>query len=122
MSFLGTGAAAGVAQTALQAQQVAQQRDKRNAQKTADADHMDDLLELHFRALEEGDEDQNISKLRIDEQLPDRPTGELEQMPQKPGKPDDAEPLISDPTCPAPPHATPPGRDSTLYRHLDVQA
>ena len=120
MSVLGTGVASAVAQTSLQARQVAQQRDKRNTQSAADASRLHDLLELHLRALEEGDEAGTLSELRIDEQVPDHP------MPEQQTEEHDGQSV-----APEPPEATADktsapspydGGDTTLYRHLDIQA
>ena len=118
MSVLGTGVASAVAQTSLQAKQVAQQRDKRNTQSAADASRMHDLLELHLRAQEEGDEAGTLSELRINEQVPDHPMPE-QQTEEQEGQLD----------APEPPESTvdkvrSPYDDgvTTLYRHLDVQA
>src|SRR5690349_12331801 len=75
MSVLGTGIAASVAQTGLQSQQVAQQRDRTTAQSTQDAAKMRELLESHLLSLEE-DAYESPANLHIDQHLPDRQTGE----------------------------------------------
>ena len=67
MSIQGTGVAAGVAQTALQAQQVGRARDKADTQATANARRMREALEAHMQALEEGDEFESPAQLHVDE-------------------------------------------------------
>lgn len=118
MSVFGTGSAAGVAQTGLQAQQVARQRDKRETQSAADARRMRDLLEVHFLALEEGDESQDLAKLRIDGQVPDHPGGR--EQPQSPSrKPAQTLPEEASPSAD---QSDEPTSSDALYRHLDIRA
>jgi hypothetical protein len=102
----GTQIAAGVAQTALQAQQVARQRD-REARRASDTRRLPELIEARLRALEEGDQADSSTSGRIDEQLPShqsppvqgpgRRTGQNQQQPDT-------------------------GDEAPLYKHLDVQA
>ena len=120
MSVLGTGVAAGVAQTAQTAQQVVRQRDKRHTQTAADASRLQDLLETHLRALDEGDEAQTPAQLHIDGQLPEH-EGPGPQVPQAHGEhePAEDEPAPQDGAAQAAADARGGGQ---LYRHLDIQA
>ena len=123
MSVLGTGAAAGVAQTGLQAQQVARQRDKRSAQSDSAARHLQDLLELHLRVLEEDDETKSVSQLRINGQLPkhtnsQQPTDLPEQSGSLTRPPSDQ----PDQTQPMQCISRSVGPDQGRYRHLDIEA
>ena len=66
MSILGTGVAASVAQTGVQAKQTATQRDRINKQGPKDDREVRDAVELHLMG-EEGHEDPN--SMRIDGRL-----------------------------------------------------
>lgn len=70
MSSMGTGPTAGVAQTALNAQQVARQRDKKVRDEKHQSERIKDTFETHLRAVEEGDEAEAPSQLRLDQQVP----------------------------------------------------
>ncbi len=113
MSVLGTSIAASVAQTALQSQQVARQRDGLNSQAADGARRLRDLVEGHLQALEEGDEFESPAQLHIDNQLPDHQSGGY----RTPERDTPAAPS-RDPQAPTP--AEPPS--VSLYRHLDLTA
>jgi len=119
MSVLGTSVAAGVAQTGLQAQQVARRRDRANTSATADARRVRELLEQHMRALEEADEFESTDQLHIDGQLPEH-RGPLDQQPGQGSSP------VASPLGPGTPGAAgppdPEGSSSPLYQHVDVRA
>ena len=126
MSVLGTGAAAGVAQTALQAQQIAQQRDKRTTQSAADATRLQNLLESHLRALEEGDETETPAQVRIDGQLPEQESGQPSPGQSETEEEDESAVSQTHDTESSSPSAT---KHSTshidgdqLYQHLDIEA
>jgi hypothetical protein len=115
MTQAGTGIAAGVAQTALQAQQVARRRDAAVSREAADAKRLRELLQTHMQALEEGDEFESPAQLHIDGQMPEgehpRDSVITEQRRQE-----DEEDSAG---------ATPPPQTNekgNLYRHLDLQA
>ncbi|WP_432798005.1 hypothetical protein [Poriferisphaera sp. WC338] len=72
MSVMGTGVAAGVAQTALQGQQQAKKRDKKVREQDQTAKHVRDVFEAHIKGLEENEADENTSaRLHVDSQLRD---------------------------------------------------
>lgn len=70
MSTIGTGVAAAVAQTALNAQQVARRRDRDIKEQDARRRVMQEQLEIHVQAVDEGDEADSPTQLRIEEQVP----------------------------------------------------
>ncbi|MEE9211215.1 MAG: hypothetical protein V3U29_01010 [Phycisphaeraceae bacterium] len=113
MSVIGTGVAAGVANTSLQAQQVARDRDKERSETAKDARRVREMFETQLRALEEGEE--TPTQLRIDGHVPQH-----ESPKETPNPPDTtaAQPAPEPPTA-ALPEAAP---DPPLYRHLDIQA
>ena len=116
MSTIGTGVAAGVAQTAYQAQQVARERDRRKNEAARGTAAMREMLEARMNALEEGQEDQTPVQLHIDGQLPEHHTAPVER-PQEHRAGDDAPAEPVDGQAPVP-----RDDDATLYRHLDVTA
>lgn len=72
MSVIGTGIAAAVAQTGLQSQQVARQRDKREANRTRQAQRDTEVFQTRLLGLEEHDGDEQATRLHVDNQQPDR--------------------------------------------------
>ncbi len=74
MSVLGTGVAAGVAQTAQQAQETARRRKTEDERSSVDARELRDHVESHLQAVEE-DEAATASRPYIDGQVPDRESG-----------------------------------------------
>jgi hypothetical protein len=70
MSIMGTGVAAGVAQTGLQAQQVAQARDKRarDAKRPLSNRTVADVYEPHEKVAEEHDDSDAAPRLVVDDQ------------------------------------------------------
>jgi hypothetical protein len=89
MSIMGTGVAAGVAQTALTAQQVARQRDKRARENARPGQRVRDIYETHLKVLEEHDEGEATPRLVVDDQMQDRhaeqPLDPVERRERKPG-------------------------------------
>jgi len=120
MSVVGTGVAAAVAQTALQAQQVAARRDRQSSRTTADAKQLRDLFDSRLKALEEADASEAGAQLHVDGQLPDRPAPQQEPQ-QKDHEP--AEPDGADVGTQAPGYdpARPDSAGAGFYRHLDVE-
>lgn len=68
LSVIGTGIAAAVAQTALQSQQVARQRDKRESNRTRQAQRDAEVFETRLIGLEEHDGDEQATRLHVDNQ------------------------------------------------------
>lgn len=141
LSVIGTGIAAAVAQTGLQSQQVARQRDRRESNRTRQAQRDSEVFETRLIGLEEHDGDEQATRLHVDNQQPDpehaeydRPDGEPpdDQQPQSP--PDgtvsdlpDADTLLrqlaatADPAVQRKATAKPSDHDP-LYTHIDIQA
>ena len=112
MSVIGTGIAAGVANTANQAQQVARSRDKQRSADTDEARRLREIFETRLRTLEEGE--QTPTQLRIDGEVPQhetgpQPTDQLDLT--DPSQPQDTP---QDPLPPATYPSQPP--DTSLYR------
>lgn len=151
MTVVGTGVAAGVAQTAATAQQVARRKDKRAQQSGQDADRVREMIETHLRGLEEGDEATlgSVTQLHVDGQLPEHqpPQTAVPDLPQGRGEQDesgdgrqmaadgDAEPAAKDehsqPVATSKRHVegdepvdAPDGSADAArpYKHLDVRA
>ena len=122
-----TGIASGVAQTALQAQQVARRRDKRSQQASGESERVREMIEAHMRALEEGDEATlgSVTQLHVDSELPQHqsppPVLPEEQISQQQVSGEAIEPVQP---VPAPPtqnqadadDAKHPPRDGQLYQ------
>lgn len=70
MSTIGTGVAAGVAQTSLQAQQVARENEKRRREVDDNAQRVRDAFEAHMQTVEEGEAETAPGKLHIDPNVP----------------------------------------------------
>lgn len=69
MSILGTGVAAGVAQTTLQSQQVAQKRDKRTKDVARQRQRVEEVMEIQLKGLEEDDAAEQQTQLHVDNQV-----------------------------------------------------
>lgn len=111
MSVLGTGVAAGVAQTGLAAQQQARQRDRAESQSARDARRVHDIVEAHLRAVEEGDEPESPGKLVIGGDVPEHQRG----TPQRDGKRKNSR-------QPAPDSAVKPTPENPAIKHVDLRA
>lgn len=72
MSAIGTGIAAAVAQTGLQSQQVARQKDKRENSRTREAQRDTEVFQTRLLGLEEHDGDEAATRLHIDNEQSDR--------------------------------------------------
>jgi len=70
MSVMGTGIAAGVAQAASNAEQVARRRDKRTNKTAEETRRIREIFEAHFKTLEEHDETENAARIYTDSQVP----------------------------------------------------
>jgi hypothetical protein len=120
MTSIGTGVAAGVAQTALQAQQAARQRDKAHGQSARDAKRLHEMLEATMQALEEGDEFESPAQLHVGEDVPQQRQQQQGRDNKPSGQPSSPALEVEAPSA----ASVTPRTDSTgtLYRHLDVQA
>ncbi len=72
MSAIGTGIAAAVAQTGLQSQQVARQQDRKENNRTRQAQRDSEIFQIRLLGLEEHDGDEDSTRLHVDNQQPDR--------------------------------------------------
>jgi hypothetical protein len=123
LTSIGTGVAAGVAQTALQAQQLARQHDQPQTQATQNARRLRDLLERHLHALEESEDPESPDQIHIDGHLPQHrsPNQQKEDEQRRPATPASPTEPTSPPQSVAP-TALPEQTAPPLYRHVDVQA
>lgn len=124
MSVIGTGTAAAVAQTALQAQQVARRRDREKTDSRGEVKRLRELVETHLRALEEGDEAETTAQLHIDGELPEHqgPSQQLEAVQRRADEVDVAEVAPDDPPVDNTASKSAASGKPPLYRHLDIQA
>ena len=144
MSVLGTGVAAGVAQTSLQAQQVARRRDKRARETEKQAQHVREVFEAHIKGLEENDTDETTARLHVDSQLNDHEdpvedataaprqdsllelTRSAQEIASQTVAARSDQPVVADSPAPTTPQATRQSPDAKdphqLYQHLDVKA
>ncbi len=104
MSTIGTGIAAGVAQTAQNAQQVGRAQDSRRGEAARRAQDQAELFEERVYAPEQTEDS--------DGELPDRQAPGYERLY---GPPAPADPPAEEPADPSPPEAP-------LYQHLDIEA
>ncbi len=120
MSVIGTGTAAAVAQTALQAEQVARRRSRRSTESDADAQRLREMLEAHLRALEEGDEAETPAQLHVDGEMLDHqgPPPQPETLHRADEKQQDDDRVDANEGSADPDAQSEP----PLYRHLDIQA
>lgn len=111
MSQIGSGIAAGVAQTTYQAGDVNSRKTKELRDKDRKTERLSDQFEQHMLALDEGDADgdQAPTQLRVNEQLPQHHTIQPEM-----GR-------YTHPTTPQP-QTTQPQDDQQPQKHLDIQA
>jgi hypothetical protein len=142
MSVLGTGIAGSVAQTSLQASQVARQRDKRARESSRQDQHVREVFESHIKGLEESDADETSARLHVDSQLRDHeapvedatvapPQDTREELTRRAQQvASQTRTALNDAVGPSPPAAAarpavPRTADADappLYQHLDVEA
>jgi hypothetical protein len=131
VSILGASLASSVAQSPVQAQEAAGQRDRVDAESAREARNIRDLFQAHMSALEEDETDADSpTNPHIDQNLPDRQPdpqpreGKAKRRNTQVGTADSV--TLSSTTAQiaagasAPPEPVSP--DSPLYRHLDIQA
>ncbi len=123
MSVMGTGVAAGVAQTTHNAQQVARQEDKRRSDANRASREVRDRYEHLLQDLEEGEDAGTVARLTIDDQVPQH---EQQQPEEEQEQPTDARAPLADlaaqPDAMALRQRLTEQRDAALFRHLDVEA
>ncbi len=114
MSVLGTGVAAGVAQTGLQAQQTARKQDRKKAQDAEAARRVRETFEAHLHATEDVDKVELVEATTLE--------GHVQQDLVEPQGEATDEPVAELETASnAPSTDTDPSDDEgTLYHHLDV--
>ncbi len=117
MSSMGTGPAAGVAQAALQAQEVARNRDSKQAQSGRAAERLRKQIDEHLSVLDEADTE-SPDQLSIGDHMPDKKPPDREDIESREAVDESAD----DPTTPSADGQPPSGGDDGLYQHLDVQA
>ncbi len=105
MSSIGTSIAAGVAQTAYQAGEVATRKKKKTADQDRKSQRISDEFEQHMLALDEGDHSETSNQLRVGEQLP-KHQAELPEPVHAPSNEPAVEAIIP---------------DEPATKHLDVQ-
>jgi hypothetical protein len=120
MTSIGTSVAASVAQTALNAQQTARQRDKVHGQSARDAKRLHEMLEASMQALEEGDGFESPAQLHVGGEVPQQRQQQQGRDAKPPRKGDADTPADAPETASTSTPTTAP--DGSLYRHLDVQA
>ena len=124
MSVLGTGVAAGVAQTTLQAQQTARERDRKKAHEAQTARKVRESFEAHLSTLEKIEQVEQIDPLQIDEHHlqhhNEPPQADLEKA-----QGDHVAALIEHDShpevTPAGPAVAPGHSKHPLYHHIDIE-
>lgn len=109
MGTMGTGVIAGVAQAALQAQQVGRQRDQRSRTVQRTADRQKEIARVRVEGLEELDGAEDATRIRIDNQVPDHERHDLPHRRSRHHDPNGAQPDAPDPQ-----HANAPGNGQPL--------
>lgn len=117
MSNLGISIVASVAQGSLQAQQVSRANHRQQTDTAAEARRVREQLDAHFAALDEGDEATLLSKLHVDDQVPQREHSQDQSSTKEENAGDETEPAAQavaeelEKPAPDPPH-----------QHIDVTA
>jgi len=114
MSVIGTGVAAGVAQAAAQAQQVARRQGQQDQDDSASAQRLRDLFEHHLSTVEENQEE-TPAELRVSDQPHDRARHEHHKHDDTQEQDAAEDPFLPQPDPPADPNAQ-------LYHHVDLTA
>lgn len=125
MSVLGTGIAAAVAQTALQAQQVAHQRDQRSRETERSAHRLRQVFETRLKGLEEDDAAEDTTRIHADADVPEHEHQRHEQQArrQPSGQPQGSSPPDSPPDVPpdSPSDLSPPAPASSAQADAPAQ-
>lgn len=117
MSNLGISIVGSVAQGSLQAQQVSRANHRQQTDTAAEARRVRELLDAHFAALDEGDEATLLSKLHVDDQVPEREHSQDTNNPDEEKNPSESSEAVapSEDTT-----ANPPA--DVAHHHIDVTA
>ncbi len=133
MSVIGTGVAAGVAQSGLQAQQVARDRDRKKTQESDSARRVREAFETQLAAVNDVEKVEPTDHLQIDGHLPQQqhdldegliqPSARQHQPQTDNGEAIQQADTPVDPSqdSEAPPSAPDADDDAPLYHHLDVK-
>lgn len=122
MSVLGSNLAASVAQTALQAQQVARAKDRQEGKPASEIRRVREMFESHLRSFEETDQDQAPTHLHIDGQLPEHQSADQQTRQEQLKQPSPTMSESSDDSSTSLPVVPPAdSTDTPLYRHVDIQ-
>lgn len=126
MSAVGPAIVGAVAQSQVQSQQISRAQHRHQNDNAQDLRRVRDMLNLHFQALDEGDDDTgHLAELHIDDQMPEQ--GGQQQAGERHSHPRRAN--AAEPQADA--IAAPPSRDAVsepaakpdaLYRHVDLTA
>lgn len=123
MSVLGTGVAAGVAQTGLQAQQTARERDRKKAHEAQTARQVRESFEAHLSTLEKVEQIEPLDPLQIDEHLlqhhNEPPPAHLDEQGGHTVDATQADSALA--ALPDEPVATNNNTDQPLYHHIDIE-
>ena len=117
MSNLGISIVGSVAQGSLQAQQVSRANHRQQTDPAAEARRVREQLNAHFAALDEGDEATLLSKLRVDDQVPQREHSQDTDNPEEEKNPGENNEAIA----PSQDAIEKPAEDLT-HQHIDVTA
>lgn len=122
MSVMGTGIAAGVAQTAHNAQQVARQDDKRRSDQSRASREVRDRYEQLIQDIEEGEAASATTRVGIDDQVPEHQASHEQEVAAAGEHRDPLAALAADSAAMALREHLSRANNPALYRHLDVKA
>lgn len=125
MSAVGPAIVGGVAQAQVQSQQISRAQHRHQNDNAQDLRRVRDMLNLHFQALDEGDDASgHLAELHIDDQLPDHDSqqGGERKSPRRSAATAQASSDAASTTEPPGSPATPDGKPDALYRHVDLTA
>ncbi|MEX2213711.1 MAG: hypothetical protein WD768_06265 [Phycisphaeraceae bacterium] len=118
MSTLGMGIAGSVAQSSVQAGHVSKAQHRARTDQAADARKVREKLSEHFEAVEEGDEANLVSKVRVDEDVPEHDHHPDQERHAK----HEAKDVAADEEAEEPAKDSESPAKQDLYRHVDFTA
>ncbi len=125
MSAVGPAIVGAVAQSQVQSQQISRAQHRHQNDNAQDLRRVRDMLNLHFQALDEGDDASgHLAELHIDEQLPEHEgrQGGQESAPRHRAKPANPQADAASAANPSAVAATAAANPDALYRHVDLTA